>query len=77
MAAGQSADHDSNHCPADHGLGTGGEPHVAAREAPMHGHPREGALDGPALGPDLEPALVRRLAHDLQLAAEDRPRPVH
>ncbi|MBD9733841.1 hypothetical protein IGX29_18910 [Streptomyces sp. H28] len=43
-----------------------------AREAVVGGEPREGALDRPFLGLDLESAPAWGLAHDLQLAAEDR-----
>ncbi len=39
--------------------------------------PLEGALYRPPLGLDLEPALVRVLADDLQITAEDLGDPLH
>lgn len=42
----------------------------------MSGEPREGAFHRPALGLNLEAALVGILANDLQLAAEDLGGPV-
>lgn len=60
-AAGEAADHEADHCPADHGFGAGLAGLVVPGEAAVGGGTREGALDRPAFGLDLEAALARIL----------------
>jgi hypothetical protein len=56
--AGQTPGHDDDHGPVDVGLVAGGQVLVVADGPPVAGDSRQGALDDPAAGQDLERVQV-------------------